>query len=160
MGYCCADCVYMDINDENDYGDFWCGNHRKYYPGSDNPCSSFRARNSSSGDSSGGCYITSAVCVSLNKPDNCYELNAFRNFRDNWLKTVPEGKQLLEEYYSLAPNIVSAIDKLSNAKEIYKSIWQQYLSKCLNLIEQGQNRECKKLYETMMMNLKNTYLDI
>ena len=151
MGYCCADCVYMDTNDENSYGDFWCGNHRKYYPGSDNPCSSFKPRSSSDD----GCYITSAVCYSLDKTDDCYELNIFRKFRDNWLRYRPDGEQLIEDYYAIAPLIVSKINKLSNSKEIYKAIWQKYLKNCLNLIESGKNQECSNLYKKMVEDLKH-----
>lgn len=38
-----------------------------------------------SGSSSSGCYITTAACSSFKKSDDCYELNMFRRFRDNWL---------------------------------------------------------------------------
>lgn len=40
----------------------------------------------------GGCYITTATCEEYGKPDDCYELTTFRNFRDNWLKNNPMGK--------------------------------------------------------------------
>lgn len=144
MGYCCADCVYMDTSDENSYGEFWCGNHRKYYPGSDSPCSSFRARSSSSDD---GCYITTAVCYSLDKSDDCYELNIFRSFRDNWLKHLPDGEKLIKNYYAIAPLIVSKINTLPNPREIYKNIWEKYLKNCLSLIESNKNQECLNLYK-------------
>ena len=31
------------------------------------------------------CFITTAVCAYLGKPDDCDELNKLRNFRDTWL---------------------------------------------------------------------------
>ena len=39
---CCADCIYMDTNDRNSWGDCFCGYHRKYYPASDRACGHFR----------------------------------------------------------------------------------------------------------------------
>lgn len=155
MGYCCADCVYMDKNDENSYGDFWCGKHRKYYPGGDNTCSDFEPR---SGNTNGGCYITTAICISLGKLDNCYELNTFRNFRDKWLRNQPDGEQLISDYYAVAPSIVQEINNLPNAQEIYNSIWHKYLKTCLYLIEIGNNDKAKSLYTTMVVNLKKNYL--
>lgn len=153
MGYCCADCVYMDLNDENSYGDYWCGKRNKYYPGGDNTCSDFKPRNS-------GCYITTAVCACLNKSDDCYELNAFRSFRDNWLKKQADGENLIADYYKIAPLIVAKIDSLPNSAEIYHFIWKKYLKSCLNFIEGGNNQACKNLYVKMVKILKATYLKL
>ena len=158
MGYCCADCVYMDLNDENSYGDYWCGNRRKYYPGGDSTCSDFVPRDSRDRSSNGGCYITTAVCESLHKPDNCYELNAFRNFRDNWLKNQSDGETLIADYYEIAPLIVEKIDSLPNSTKIYNFIWKEYLNPCLNFIENGNYQACKNLYIKMVKILKATYL--
>lgn len=152
MSYCCADCVYMDLNDENSYGDYWCGRRRKYYPGGDSTCSDFKPRDN------GGCYITTAVCESLHKPDNCYELNTFRNFRDNWLKKQSDGETLIDDYYKIAPLIVAKIDTLPDSAEIYNFIWIKYLQPCLNFIKDGDNQSCKNLYIKMVKILKATYL--
>lgn len=44
MSYCCADCAKLNLNDTNSYGEYWCGEHHTYYPGSDNTCSYFIPR--------------------------------------------------------------------------------------------------------------------
>ncbi len=43
-GYCCGDCMYMDLSYKNIYGEAWCGKYEKYYsPASDaSSCSYFR----------------------------------------------------------------------------------------------------------------------
>lgn len=105
-----------------------------------------------------GCFITTAVCNSFNKPDNCYELTMFRDFRDNWLLKQADGRELIEEYYVIAPKIVEKINSLVNAKEIYKSIWDNYLKDCLYYLEQKNTKSCKKNYIDMVNNLKNKYL--
>ena len=81
----------------------------------------------SSSRKSGGCFITSAVCDSFGKPDDCYELTTFRNFRDNWLSTQPDGKNLIAQYYEIAPKIVAEIDKLPSDRGGQKSQVQKYL---------------------------------
>lgn len=112
--------------------------------------------NQSSGG--GGCFITTAVCDSFGKADDCYELTAFRNFRDKWLANQSDGKSLIAEYYAVAPKIVAKINQLPNAAETYKNIWTDYLSRCLNFIEAGDNLSCKKIYVRMVQNLKAKFL--
>ena len=105
-----------------------------------------------------GCFITTAVCDSFNKPDDCFELTTFRNFRDNWLALQSDGKILIEEYYKIAPQIVANIDKLTNANEIYKKLWCDWLAPCLEFIKVGDNVACKDKYVEMVNRLKKLYL--
>lgn len=104
------------------------------------------------------CFITAAVCESFNKPDDCFELTTFRNFRDNWLALQSDGKNLIEEYYKMAPQIVANINKLTNANEIYKKLWYDWLKPCLEFIKVGDNVACKNKYVEMVQNLKKLYL--
>lgn len=101
-----------------------------------------------------GCFITTAVCDNFGKPDDCYELTAFRKFRDGWLKFQNDGQKLIEEYYRTAPSIVDKINALPNAKFIYQEIWDNYLSKCLSYIESRDYYSCKNLYANMVKDLK------
>lgn len=96
------------------------------------------------------CYITTAICDELGKPDDCYELNAFRCFRDNWLSLQSDGQELIKRYYDTAPRIVELINEQQNRSEIYHYLNDQYLSKCLSHIEKNENEECKSIYVKMM----------
>ena len=98
----------------------------------------------------GGCYITTATCEEYGKPDDCYELTSFRRFRDKWLIHQPDGKELIDRYYSTAPQIVELINKQEDRREIYEHINEAYLKKCLLFIEKEQFEECKNLYIEMM----------
>lgn len=109
---------------------------------------------STSANNSSGCFITSAVCTYLQKPDDCYELTAFRDFRDNWLKKQPDGKSLIEEYYRIAPAIVRKIEVSGERDRIYKRIWTQYLLPCLTYIEKGEFLKCKETYSSMVNNIR------
>ena len=106
----------------------------------------------------GGCFVTTAVCESLGKPDDCEELTAFRKFRDGWLTAQPDGKNLIAEYYAVAPKIVDRINRLADAAQIYENIREKYLEPCLNFIKHGENLSCKKLYIKMVHDLKSRYL--
>ena len=105
-----------------------------------------------------GCFITSAVCKSFNKSDDCYELTTFRRFRDEWLLKESDGKQIIDEYYRIAPRIVEKIDASGKADKVYRMIWDRYLSECLRLLEERDYYECKKLYIQMVEDLKMRFL--
>lgn len=103
------------------------------------------------------CYITTAVCETLGKGDDCYELTLLRNYRDHFLMNQADGEEIISEYYDIAPTIVTRINKLSNAKEIYKSVWEDYLYPCVRFIEEDKNIECKDVYYKMVRDLQQEY---
>ncbi|MCR5792608.1 MAG: hypothetical protein K6G65_05515 [Lachnospiraceae bacterium] len=104
------------------------------------------------------CYITTAVCEEQNKPDDCYELTMFRDFRDGYLKNEADGEALIEEYYETAPIIVAGINMKPNRADIYNDIWERHLSKCLQNLENHNHKECKDGYVAMVRELQKEYL--
>lgn len=105
------------------------------------------------------CYITTAVCTSLGKGDNCEELNIFRRFRDEWLAAAPAGEAKIREYYLFAPMIVQAIDRSKEKETVYRDIWNEHLMPCLNLIRSGELQECAREYENMVLELESKWLN-
>lgn len=103
------------------------------------------------------CYITTAVCESLGKEDDCYELNLFRDYRDNQLLKEEDGEALVREYYDVAPTIVTHIGRRCDAAEIYHGIWSDYLKPCMEELESENYASCKELYKTMVNELKKQY---
>lgn len=112
---------------------------------------------SSEKKSSSFCYITTAACNYFNKPDDCYELNILRWYRDNWLVHQSDGQELVGEYYAIAPEIIATIDKRDDKEKIYKEIWEKYIVPCIKLIELTAYNTCKDLYIQMVRELKNKY---
>jgi len=108
-------------------------------------------------EKSGGCFITTAVCGSLGKSDDCYELTLLRNFRDIWLSKQDTGGELIKEYYAVAPAIVEAIDKLKDKNDIYAMIYEKYIQPCISFIKSGKETECMNLYRDMVNTLKQVY---
>ncbi len=104
-----------------------------------------------------GCFITTAVCQSQGKADDCYELTQFRHYRDNWLANQPDGQALIDRYYEIAPSIVNIINLQANAPAVYSRIKETYLNPCLKAIEQGDNQGCLDQYQTMVEELGTHY---
>ncbi len=104
------------------------------------------------------CYITTAVCESQGKPDDCYELRLLRSYRDEYLLSSKEGQTLVREYYNIAPTIVNRIARQENPRQIYDEIWDFWLSDCVRLIENGENEICRKRYMDMVYELKRRYM--
>ena len=103
------------------------------------------------------CYITTAVCETLKKGDDCYELNLLRDYRDTYLASLPQGEELIRRYYDIAPTIVKHINCRDDAEEIYRSIWDTYLSPCIHMIESSRLESCRERYEEMVLKLQDTY---
>lgn len=106
----------------------------------------------------GLCFITTAACQHLGKADDCAELTAFRRFRDTWLANQPGGQALIEEYYRIAPAIVTAINFYGNPDAEYPAIWSTWLQPCFDALNRGDNESCFRLYCQMVRQLKVRYL--
>lgn len=106
----------------------------------------------------GLCFITTAVCLEEGKSDDCEELMAFRNFRDQYLRSCPDGPQLIAEYYDIAPGIVLHIDQSHNRTERYAAIRRDYLQPCYEDLKAGRLAQCKERYVEMVRTLEREYL--
>lgn len=103
------------------------------------------------------CYITTAVCESFGKADDCYELTLLRDYRDTYMASLPGGEELIQEYYDMAPSIVKHINQKEDASAIYRSIWEEYLSPCISMIEEERFEECRQRYQDMVYTLRDKY---
>ena len=116
--------------------------------------------NSSSSNSGGGlCYLTTVVCEYFGYPDDCYELETLRDFRDNWLAQQPDGPRMVKEYYEIAPSIVECIKKSSKMDAICLHLMNECINPCISLINSHKENECKELYVKMVLELKNKLLN-
>lgn len=106
------------------------------------------------------CFVTTAVCRGLQKPQDCKEILLMKRFRDGYFAGSAEGKQLIEEYYDIAPTIVKRIAREADPEEKYRYLWNTYIRKCVDYIEAEQNEQCSRLYKSMMAELKAEYMVI
>ncbi len=104
------------------------------------------------------CYITTAVCEGLQKPQDCYELQVLKSYRDGYLSGREQGDALIARYYDMAPTIVKRINKKKESRAIYEDLYRTYISPCIRLIEEGENEACLKKYEEMVEVLRRAYM--
>ncbi len=109
------------------------------------------------GERSGGCFLTSACVSAKGLPDDCYELQILRAYRDNWLSKEEGGLAAISHYYIVAPQIVSAIDKAPNSKAIYEMIYNKMVMPCVAFIEQKKYQDAFELYRGMTLQLAEQY---
>jgi hypothetical protein len=74
------------------------------------------AKNSSS------CFLTTACTEAAGLRDDCHELTTLRRFRDYYVRRLPDGPEMIEEYYRSAPVIVSRIQESLDRNSILESI--------------------------------------
>lgn len=103
------------------------------------------------------CFITSAVCLTLGKPDNCEELTIMRSFRDEWLRKQPGGIERIEEYYRVAPGVVKSIDQQADRLSIYQRIYQDYILPCVEHVKAKDFAESERIYVQMIDTLISQY---
>lgn len=104
------------------------------------------------------CYITTAVCEGLHKPEDCYELKLLKQYRDGYLAAAEDGELLIHEYYDMAPTIVKRVGKKENREEIYRFLYETYIDPCVHFIENGENEACRQKYQEMVELLQQEYL--
>ena len=108
----------------------------------------------------GNCFITSAVCRTFGKPDNCQELMAFRHFRDTYMAERNDLSHEVQKYYEIAPAICTAIDSKGDliAKQEYARIWDDHLSKAFEALNNNELEKTYDIYKNMVLSLEKTYL--
>lgn len=101
------------------------------------------------------CFLTSACTFSKQLPDNCYELETLRTFRDEYMKSFESGNKLVEEYYHIAPAIVKKINQMPNKKEIYEYMYQTLVMPSIAYIESGEKETAMEYYREYTEALNN-----
>lgn len=114
----------------------------------------------SSGSSRGGCFVTTACINVRNLPDDCYELETLRKFRDTYVVLQPTGEADIALYYECAPTIVKKISELPNGNQIFCDLYQEFVLPCVELIEKEEYTKAYNFYLSTTLQLKKKYVDI
>ncbi|MEO0343220.1 MAG: CFI-box-CTERM domain-containing protein [Pseudomonadota bacterium] len=104
-----------------------------------------------------GCFLTTACCEMLGRPDDGFELTTLRGFRDRWLSKQPAGAVDISLYYELAPQVCAAIEADSKGK---LRLWWVYLWGILPsiaAIKLGYNHLAYAIYKRRMKRLGRVY---
>ncbi|MDB8555565.1 SEL1-like repeat protein [Turicibacter sanguinis] len=103
------------------------------------------------------CFLTTATCLALGKGDNCEELQVIRYYRNEYLAFDEDGKQLIYEYYQMAPKIIEKIDCLDNSNQVYISLYRDYIKHVYEYLIRNQYSQAKALYIQMVKDLYKQY---
>ncbi len=105
------------------------------------------------------CFLTTATCSVIGLPDDCWELQTLRLFRDTHLSITPTGKELIKEYYNTAPNIVKKINDRIDTERIWlKAYWTGILPTTI-AVKLGLSHLAIWLYQNMFEKLKQLVED-
>ena len=137
----CAACKYYQLKDERKKNECEL-DHRDYWP--DDYCRDYEVYKD--------CFLTTACCTYKGLPDDCYELQMLRNFRDSVLKKTETGTALVQLYYEQAPKIVEQIDRLSEEKHRSMLDWlYQEISQVAALIEEDAEKHFDEIVERYLL---------
>ena len=115
----------------------------------------WRAKRSDAGSSKKSkCYLTTAACEHMGRPDDCHELQTLRMLRDSYMMRSPEGRSLVASYYETAPRIVA---DLKNKTEL-DYVWGVVLQ-CVAAIDSGNLDEAVALYQEMALVMGCQHLE-
>lgn len=110
-----------------------------------------RAGNAPRAQTSGMCFITTAVCELENKPDDCPELTILRAFRDEVMMNHSEWSLLVREYYRIAPSIVRRIQAMPDeGREFFMRLNVQYLKPAIRAVLNKDYSEAVRIYSRMV----------
>jgi hypothetical protein len=106
---------------------------------------------------SGNCFITTACTAAMGLPDDCAELTVLRQFRDAYVRQLPNGGKIIDEYYRIAPAIVRKINDRPDHQEVFSALFHQ-VEKAVRLIRKRRYADAVAHYAAVVKRLKKEYM--
>lgn len=103
------------------------------------------------------CTVTTACCEYAGLPDDCYALTMMRKMRDEYVRTLEGGEELIREYYETAPLIVERIKAGPNPAANFDFILRHYILPGACAVEAKNMEMAYHIYRDMLANLKAIY---
>ena len=165
----CSECTYLNPNDPDLYGRYWCEKKLERVHAFQSECSRFcrdygRSSNVSNSyeryskdNSSDPCYLTTMMCSILKMDDNNPFLNTMRSFRKNVLQKDEKYKGLLVEYDIIGPIIAANLEDDPLRYQISANAFYNYIKPITKLIKNNKNEEAINCYTEMTTRLKSFY---
>lgn len=119
----------------------------------------FTGRKYEEKDDSGGCFLTTACVEYAGLPDDCKELKVMRHFRDTYVAALPEGPELIAEYYRTAPPLVEQLRTQKDGRRDLHELFET-IQLIVDHIESGLKEQAMKLYQAKFSELRENHLRI
>ncbi len=84
-------------------------------------------------------------------------LERIRAFRDSSICSTPIGKQLVKEYYRVAPTISQYIEQSGNAKGICDQLWKDHVQAIQQAVRDGRTQDAVQGLVDMNVELCKKY---
>lgn len=165
----CAECTYLDLEDANSDGEYWCEKKCERHLATDPECGIFcsaysrssgainNAISYSNSKNQSSCYLTTMLCSILNLPDNNIYLETIRGFRKNILQKDEKYKRLLVEYDIVGPVIANALANDPLRETIAMVYLTNFIIPITGFINNKENERAVNKYYQMTNNLKTFY---
>lgn len=109
-------------------------------------------------DDDGCCYIVSATCKNLKLMKEYHRtVIMIGSMRNRFLKLHPEMREMIDSYYTFAPEVIERIDASENAKEIYQNLWSHFITPIVNLMHKRDYVKAMTLYIQMVYQQYKKY---
>jgi hypothetical protein len=102
------------------------------------------------------CFLTTACVHYYSLPDDGYELNTLRKYRDTYLANSKGGEKIIADYYRVSPEIVKRVNKDENKTMVYEYIYSQVIAACSE-IENQKSISAKNIYTNLVKTLMKKY---
>ncbi len=106
---------------------------------------------------SGVCFLTTACCDHLGLPDDCWELQTLRRFRDDVLYALPGGAEDIATYYEKAPVIVERLRVDPDRSSVLDRIYARHILPSAQHAIAGDDVSTRRVYTSMMLDLSQRY---
>ena len=100
------------------------------------------------------CFLTTACMRHMqeNFDDNCEELTILRWFRDNFV-----SEEDIKHYYETAPIIVESINNVENCDIIYRYVYENVVSACVNAVKNRNYELAYRIYKNGVITLEKQF---
>ena len=100
------------------------------------------------------CFLTTSCVKYFQLDDKCYELETLRKYRDKYLLKSTEGKELVNQYYILAPDLVKKLESSENRHDLFRDVFCKIQASC-RAIENKDYEKAKEIYKSAVSYLLN-----
>lgn len=105
-----------------------------------------------SDEEDGNCFLTTSCVKYYGLADNCYELETLRKFRDQYLMKSQDGKDLITQYYEIAPSLVKKLESSPNRERLFSEVFYSIKESCF-AIEAKEYEKAKEIYKSAVRRL-------
>jgi hypothetical protein len=103
------------------------------------------------------CFITTACVAARGLPDDCFELQTLRRFRDTYVRAQPDGEALIAQYYALAPAILRRLRARPEAPAVLAALYP-CVAEAARRAAADQPEGALRLYREVVRTLAAAYL--